>query len=66
MTERGEIIRELLHRAAIGFPGGVTLVYLLFLLGGLYDSFLSKVMACLICLFVAVYSIAWRVLNKRM
>lgn len=41
-------------------------MYLVFLLGGLYDSFLSKVMACLICLFVAVYSIAWRVLNKRM
>ena len=40
-------------------------MYLVFLLGGLYDSFLSKVMACLICLFVAVYSIAWRVLNKR-
>ncbi len=41
-------------------------MYLVFLLGGLYESVLSKVMACLICLFVAVYSIAWRVLNKRM
>ena len=36
-------------------------MYLVFLLGGLYESVLSKVMACLICLFVAVYSIAWRV-----
>ena len=41
-------------------------MYLVFLLGGLYESVLSKVMACLICLFVAVYSIAWRALNKRM
>ena len=41
-------------------------MYLVFLLGGLYESVLSKVMACLICLFVVAYAIAWRVLNKRM
>lgn len=36
MTERGEIIRELARRAAVGFPRGVALVYLVFLLGGLF------------------------------
>lgn len=36
MTERGEIFRELARRAAIGFPRGVALVYLVFLLGGLF------------------------------
>ena len=35
MTERREIIRELTRRAAIGFPRGVALVYLVFLLGSL-------------------------------
>ena len=36
MTERREIIRELARHAAIGFPWGVALVYLIFLLGGLF------------------------------
>lgn len=36
MTERGEISRELARRAAVGFPWGVALVYLVFLLGGLF------------------------------
>ena len=36
MTERREIIRELARHAAIGFPRGVALVYLIFLLGGLF------------------------------
>ena len=36
MTERGEISRELVRRAAIGFPLGVAAVYLIFLLGGLF------------------------------
>lgn len=36
MTERREIIRELARRAAVGFPRGVALVYLVFLLGGLF------------------------------
>ena len=31
MTERGEISRELVRRAAIGFPFGAALVYLVFL-----------------------------------
>ena len=35
MTERREIIRELTRRAAVGFPWGVALVYLVFLLGSL-------------------------------
>ena len=35
MTERREIIRELTRRAAVGFPRGVALVYLVFLLGSL-------------------------------
>ena len=35
MTERREIIRELSRRAAVGFPRGVALVYLVFLLGSL-------------------------------
>lgn len=41
-------------------------MYLVFLFGGLYDSMISKVMSCLICLFIVVYAIAWRVLNKLM
>ena len=36
MTERREIIRELARRAAVGFPRGAALVYLIFLLGGLF------------------------------
>ena len=36
MTERREIIRELARRAAVGFPRGVALVYLVFLLGSLF------------------------------
>ena len=36
MTERREIIRELTRRAAVGFPRGVALVYLVFLLGSLF------------------------------
>ena len=36
MTERREIIRELTRRAAVGFPQGVALVYLVFLLGSLF------------------------------
>ena len=36
MTERREIFRELARRAAIGFPWGVAIVYLVFLLGGLF------------------------------
>lgn len=36
MTERREIIHELARRAAVGFPRGVALVYLIFLLGGLF------------------------------
>lgn len=36
MTERREIIRELLRRGAMGFPWGVAAVYLVFLLGGLF------------------------------
>ena len=36
MTERREIFRELARRAAIGFPCGVALVYLVFLLGSLF------------------------------
>lgn len=35
MTERRESARELARRAAIGFPWGVALVYLVFLLGSL-------------------------------
>lgn len=41
-------------------------IYLVFLIGGVYDPILSKVMSCLICLFIVAYAIAWRVLNKRM
>ena len=36
MTERRKIIRELARRAAVGFPRGVALVYLVFLLGSLF------------------------------
>ena len=36
MTERREMIRELARRAAVGFPRGVALVYLVFLLGSLF------------------------------
>ena len=36
MTEHREIIRELARRAAVGFPRGVALVYLVFLLGSLF------------------------------
>ena len=36
MTERREIFREVARRAAVGFPWGVALVYLVFLLGGLF------------------------------
>ena len=36
MTERREIFRELARRAAIGFPWGAAIVYLVFLLGGLF------------------------------
>lgn len=41
-------------------------IYLVFLIGGVYDPILSKVMSCLICLFIVAYAIAWRVLNQRM
>ena len=41
-------------------------IYLVFLIGGVYDPILSKVMSCLICLFIVAYAIAWRVLNRRM
>ena len=41
-------------------------MYLAFLFGGLYDPMISKLMSCMICLFLIVYAIAWRVLNKRM
>ena len=37
-------------------------MYLAFLFGGLYDPMISK----LICVFLIVYAIAWRVLNKHM
>ena len=36
MTERREIIRELIRRSAIGFPCGVAAVYLIVLLGSLF------------------------------
>lgn len=36
MTEHRAVIRELARRAAVGFPLGVALVYLVFLLGGLF------------------------------
>ncbi len=39
-------------------------MYLAFLFGGLYDPMISKLMSCMICLFLIVYAIAWRVLNK--
>ena len=41
-------------------------IYLVFLIGGVYDPILSKVMSCLICLFIVAYAIAWRVLNHKM
>ena len=41
-------------------------IYLVFLIGGVYDPILSKVMSCLICLFIVAYAISWRVLNQRM
>ena len=41
-------------------------ISLVFLIGGVYDPILSKVMSCLICLFIVAYAIAWRVLNQRM
>lgn len=41
-------------------------IYLVFLIGGLYYPILSKVMSCLICLFLLAYLIAWKILNKRM
>lgn len=41
-------------------------IYFVFLIGGMYDSILSKVMSCLICLFVVAYAIAWRVLDHKM
>lgn len=41
-------------------------MYLAFLFGGLYDPMISKLMSCMICLFLIVYAIAWRVLNKHM
>ena len=41
-------------------------MYLVFLIGGVYDPILSKVMPCLICLFLVAYAIAWRILNHRM
>lgn len=37
MTERREVFRELVRRAAIGFPCGAAAVYLVFLLGGLFS-----------------------------
>ena len=41
-------------------------IYLVFLIGGVYEPILSKVMSCLICLFIVAYGIAWRVLNHKM
>lgn len=41
-------------------------IYLVFLIGGVYEPILSKVMSCLICLFIVAYAIAWRVLNHKM
>ena len=41
-------------------------MYFAFLFGGLYDPMISKLMSCMICLFLIVYAIAWRVLNKHM
>ena len=41
-------------------------MYLAFLFGGLYDPMISKLMSCMICVFLIVYAIAWRVLNKHM
>ena len=44
----------------------LVVIYLVFLIGGVYDPILSKVMSCLICLFLVAYAIAWRILNHRM
>ena len=44
----------------------IVAMYLVFLIGGLYEPILSKIMSCLICLFIVAYAIAWRVLNHRM
>lgn len=41
-------------------------MYVVFLIGGLYDETISKLMSCLICLFLVAYAIAWRVFNNRM
>lgn len=41
-------------------------MYFAFLFGGLYDPMISKLMSCMICLFLIVYAIAWRVLSKHM
>ena len=41
-------------------------MYFAFLFGGLYDPMISKLMSCMICVFLIVYAIAWRVLNKHM
>ena len=41
-------------------------MYFAFLFGGLYDPMISKLMSSMICLFLIVYAIAWRVLNKHM
>ena len=41
-------------------------MYAVFLIGGLLSPVLSKAMSLLICLFLVVYCIAWKVLDQRM
>lgn len=41
-------------------------MYLVFFVGGLFYPIISKVMSFFICLFLVVYCVMWRVLDKKM
>lgn len=58
-----EIASRALKTAAIVL---LVAMYLVFLIGGAFYPVVSKIMSFLICLFIVAYSVAWRVLDKRM